>query len=58
MVSGVVSAPRLGEVRLQLIAGPFSNIVMPETVESLWGPVPLSPLPPGQINYCTVANHT
>ncbi|KAF6031440.1 hypothetical protein EB796_010249 [Bugula neritina] len=46
-----------GKVVLKLQAGLFSNVVMPETVESLWGPVPLGRLPPGVVNHCTVANH-
>jgi len=54
---GSVSPYKLGKVVLKLQAGLFSNVVMPETVESLWGPVPLGRLPPGAVNHCTVANH-
>jgi len=55
--SGSVSPYKLGKVVLKLQAGLFSNVVMPETVESLWGPVSLGRLPPGVVNHCTVANH-
>ncbi|KAF6031443.1 hypothetical protein EB796_010252 [Bugula neritina] len=39
IVNGSVSPYKLGKVVLKLQAGLFSNVVMPETVESLWGPV-------------------
>ncbi|XP_067930110.1 uncharacterized protein [Watersipora subatra] len=56
-VKGEVSEARNGSIRLTLKAGAFSNVVMPETVEEMWGPVPLRRLPPGVVNHCTVANH-
>lgn len=55
---GQVAAPKPGTLSLKLKAGVFSNVVMPETVESMWGPVPLRRLPQGAVNHCTVANHT
>ena len=55
--TGTVSAPTVGKVYLKLKAGVFSNVVMPETVESMWGPIPLRRLPAGAVNHCTVANH-
>lgn len=55
---GEFKVPLVGGVTLKLQMGMFSNVVMPETVESMWGPVPLGRLPPGAVNHCTVANHT
>ena len=55
---GLVPAPTHGTLSLKLKAGAFSNVEMPETVESMWGPVPLRRLPQGAVHHCTVANHT
>ena len=55
LLSGEFAVPVVGGVRLRLQAGAFTNVVMPETVESLWGPVPLGRLRQGAVNHCTVA---
>ena len=48
---GEFKVPLVGGVTLKLQMGMFSNVVMPETVESMWGPVPLGRLPPGAVNH-------
>ena len=70
-VLGVVPVPHLYDeinlcsvrkkgygTHLVLNKQPFSDVVMPENLESMWGPIPLGRLPHGALNHCTVANHT
>ena len=37
--------------------GEFGVNIIPEHRETMWGPVPLPPLPPGVDNLCEVADH-
>ena len=37
--------------------GEFGINIIPEHRETMWGPVPLPPLPPGVDNVCEVADH-
>ncbi|KAK3102278.1 hypothetical protein FSP39_010151 [Pinctada imbricata] len=37
--------------------GTYEECIMPEFLEDLWGPVPLTRLPKGQDNKCNVASH-
>ena len=37
--------------------GTFHDCIIPETVQSLWGPVPLERLPPGVDNSCRAVTH-
>ena len=55
--NGSLSQSRVGACLLFLQPGTYANCVMPETVEQLWGPVPLPPLQPGVQNNCEVASH-
>jgi hypothetical protein len=48
---------KLGHCDLWLVPGTYEECVMPEQIESLWGPVPLPRLPPGVPNTCSVASH-
>ena len=43
--------------RFGIAPGTFYETVMPENVESMWGPVPLQPLKGGQANNCKVVTH-
>lgn len=52
-----VAPPILGGYILALRSGDYEDCIMPETVESMWGPVPLPRLPPGVENKCSVASH-
>ncbi len=40
-----------------ILPGTFYDAVMPETVESMWGPVPLKTLPEGTTNDCKAITH-
>ena len=42
---------------LELDMSYFQDSIIPEHIESMWGPVPLPPLPPGVNNMCQVADH-
>ena len=48
---------RKGPIVLALFTSDFQKAVMPENVESMWGPVPFKALPPGTENKCDVASH-
>nr|KAG5697451.1 hypothetical protein BaRGS_029342 [Batillaria attramentaria] len=52
-----VSQPKRGPILLIMQQSSFTRAVMPENVESMWGPVPLRPLSPGVQNTCDVASH-
>lgn len=42
---------------LTIDPGTFYDCVIPEHIEALWGPVPLSRLPPGVDNVCKAVTH-
>lgn len=48
---------KLGQCDLWLVPGTYEECVMPEQIESLWGPILLPRLPPGVPNTCSVASH-
>ena len=48
---------QLAEVVFSIQEGAFYNCVMPENVESLWGPIPLPRLPSGVDNTCRAVTH-
>ena len=52
-----VAPPITGGCILALKSGDYQDCIMPEMVESMWGPVPLPRLPPGVDNKCSVASH-
>ena len=57
---GEVTLVKSGEKRdtnLGILAGTFYDAVMPETVESMWGPVPMKRLPDGKENKCKAVVH-
>ena len=57
---GEVTVVKSGEKRdtnLGILAGTFYDAVMPETVESMWGPVPMKRLPDGKENKCKAVVH-
>ena len=57
---GEVTLVRSGEKRdtnLGILAGTFYDAVMPETVESMWGPVAMRRLPDGKENKCKAVVH-
>ena len=45
------------DVVFSIKPGDFYDCIMPETVASLWGPVPLERLPPGVDNTCRAVTH-
>ena len=52
-----ISRFRRGPIVLALFNSDFRKAVMPENVESMWGPIPFKALPPGTENKCDVASH-
>ena len=44
-------------MELGIQRGAFYETVMPETVESMWGPVPLRRLPENEENKCQAVSH-
>ena len=51
---------RLGlpvESRFKIQPGSFYECVIPEEVETLWGPIPLQRLPSGVSNKCRAVTH-
>lgn len=54
---GSLSPPVQGPCLLFLSSGRYDNCIMPENVETMWGPVPLPPVKPGEENRCEVATH-
>jgi len=40
-----------------ILPGKFYDCIMPVTAQSLWGPIPLNPLPPNVDNTCRVVTH-
>ncbi|CAD5123948.1 unnamed protein product [Dimorphilus gyrociliatus] len=51
------SRPYLSDLVFNLVQGNFTTKEMPQTEESLWGPVPLASLPEDVKHNCAVANH-
>ena len=45
------------DVKFSVAAGAFYDCIIPEQVESLWGPIPLQHLPPGVDNKCRAVTH-
>ena len=45
------------EVTFNIQGGAFYDCVMPEQLESLWGPIPLPKLPSVQLNTCKAVTH-
>ena len=43
--------------KVTFVSGIFHECIMPEQIESLWGPIPLGRLPPGEDNVCKVVTH-
>ena len=41
----------------KILVGSFYDCIIPEDVESLWGPIPLGKLPPEEENVCQVVTH-
>ena len=59
-LGGVITMVKSGEMRdtaLGILAGTFYDSVMPENVESMWGPVPMRKLPEGKENKCKAVVH-
>ena len=52
-----INPPTLGDMYLRADAGKFAKATMPETIEQMWGPIPLARLPEGVDNICAVATH-
>lgn len=55
--SGTVEPLRQGMCILSMLPGKYETAIMPELNESMWGPIPLAPLPTGVDNTCHVASH-
>ncbi len=53
----LVKAGETREATLGILPGTFYDTVMPETVESMWGPVPMKKLPDGEENKCKAVVH-
>lgn len=56
-VEGRFSPPSAGKVALFLDSGRYEKAIIPENIQTLWGPVNLERLPPGADNRCQVASH-
>lgn len=52
-----IEPPVLGNIYLRAAVGKFTRSTMPETIEQMWGPIPLATLPTGVDNVCAVASH-
>ena len=56
-----ISNERFGKPRdsvgFSIMVGAFYDCIIPEDVESLWGPIPLQKLPPGVDNSCRAVTH-
>ena len=56
-----MSNERFGKPRdsvgFNIMVGAFYDCIIPEDVESLWGPIPLQKLPPGVDNSCRAVTH-
>ena len=52
-----IDRPTFGSSDFLLQTGPFETVTMPETIQQMWGPVPLRRLPEGEENKCVVASH-
>lgn len=45
------------DTSFQIMLGAFYDCIIPEDIESLWGPIPLQKLPPGIDNKCRAVTH-
>jgi hypothetical protein len=53
----LIKAEETRDTTLGILPGTFYDAVMPETVESMWGPVPMKRLPEGDENKCKAVVH-
>lgn len=56
-VKGRFSTPKLGSALLFVYTGEYENAIVPENIQSLWGPVAIDKLQPGADKKCQVADH-
>lgn len=45
------------DVHLSIVEGAYYDCIIPEDIESLWGPIPLERLPEGVENTCKAVTH-
>ena len=57
LVNGRFETPVAGNAVLQLKRGAYETVVIPENIQTLWGPIALERLPRGKDNTCKVASH-
>ena len=57
LVKGRFEPPVAGDAVLQLEPGTYETAVIPENIQTLWGPIALERLPRGKDNQCKVATH-
>ena len=56
-LSGFKVGTAAEDVKFTVAAGAFYDCIIPEQVESLWGPIPLQHLSPGVDNKCRAVTH-
>ena len=56
-LSGFKVGTAANDVKFSVAAGAFYDCIIPEQVESLWGPIPLQRLPAGVDNKCRAVTH-
>ena len=56
-VGGRYTGPVKGSALLFLEQGKYETAIIPENIQTLWGPVALERLPDGKDNHCQVASH-
>ena len=56
-LSGFKVATAPNDVKFSVSPGTFYECIIPEKVESLWGPIPLQHLPAGIDNKCRAVTH-
>ena len=56
-LSGFKVGTASDDVKFSVAPGAFYDCIIPEQVESLWGPIPLQHLPPGVDNKCRAVTH-
>ncbi|XP_046563454.1 glycine-rich domain-containing protein 1-like [Haliotis rubra] len=52
-----IPTPTRGVSVFKLVVGQYETCIMPENVQQIWGPIPLSRLPIGVPATCSVASH-
>ena len=57
LVTGRFEPPVQGDAFLRLEPGTYETAVIPENIQTLWGPIALERLPRGKDNQCKVATH-